>query len=89
MIANQKQLTMSGSPSINNHVFKSVLEKDIFENLGRKYDYSTVNEYCKENKVILLEDYSQKCMSTTHVKGKCLTCENGVFEKQVAEPKKI
>ena len=47
-----------------------------------KYSIEILDKYCKENNIILLEDYS-KCNITnqTYIKSNCLNCMNVVYKK--------
>ena len=47
-----------------------------------KYSFEILDNYCKENNIILLEDYS-KCNVTnrTYIKSNCLNCINIVYKK--------
>jgi len=52
-----------------------------------KYDFERLDKYCKENGVILLDDYSnEKITRDIFVKGKCVyeNCVNE-FEKKIRE----
>ena len=50
-----------------------------------KYSFEILDKYCKQNNIILLEDYS-KCNVTnqTYIKSNCLNCMNVVSKKCIS-----
>ena len=47
-----------------------------------KYDYNLLLDFCKENNVILRNDYSnKKVTSGTIIEGKCFVCDESFMKK--------
>jgi len=56
----------------------------------KKYDFELLQKYCSENNVVLLEDYSRKCVTRDiTIKGNCVyeNCNN-IFEKKFRQLEK-
>ena len=59
--------------------------KIMFEKKGvvmKRYNFEFLEDYCKKNNIILLNDYSTtKLNKDCKIKSKCLKCEDGICEK--------
>lgn len=87
------KLTIIEGECINYDICKNTFSKTFTSfsdnakctNCNKKYSYTSLISFCKDNNMELLEDYSKKKLTQhTTIKGKCINYDEckGIFSKQ-------